>query len=63
MRTEWTGQNDSILILSNVDFKVNEVPIKITDEINDSIKFKTINAPKDERILCLLNKCPIDIDA
>ena len=40
-----------------------EKAIPIADEIAVVIKFKTINAPKAESILCLLNKCPIDIEA
>ena len=51
------------LTFSNMDLQAIEKAIPIADVIAPVIKFKTINAPKDESILCLLNKCPIDIDA
>jgi hypothetical protein len=42
---------------------MNETAIVIPVEIAPAIKFNPINAPKAESILCLLNKCPIDIEA
>lgn len=62
IKSKWTGKYE--LILSNMDEKFEcEKVIPIAEVIAVVIKFKTMNAPKDESILCLLNKCPIDIDA
>ena len=62
IKNKWPGKDE--LILSNIDSKFEfEKAIPIVYEIAVVIKAKLINAPKDESILCLLNKCPIDIDA
>ena len=58
----WIGKNDSDCENIFCQFK-NEKPIPRADAIALVIKFSTTNAPKDERILCLLNKWPIEIEA
>ena len=61
-KSKWTGKND--LEVLNVSLKFdNEKAIPRVAEIALVIKFKTINAAKDESILWLLNKWPIAIDA
>ena len=62
-KNKWIGKDEDEVILLNIDVKFEyEKAIPRADEIAVVIKFKTINAPKDESILCLLNKWPIDID-
>lgn len=62
IKNKLIGQRDSIFLSKSGSLE-DEKAIPIDDDIAPAIKFNTINAPKDERILCLLDICPIDIEA